>query len=146
MGESRYNRTMSEYAAIAAKLQPLKILVYEVNKRLEWELKRSADSGPPLPFLCPFKSGDERIFDEPFPRKISRETRVKTVPRVLARCGRDGAVALASSRSPWRLTADCFRGEHSLTVVHPLGPFRTSACKRCCRRGPPFREVTSVDL
>jgi hypothetical protein len=74
IGEPRYNRTLSEYAAIAAKLHPLKILVYEVNQRLELVHQHNADSGIPLPVLLPFKAGDERIFYEPYPRKISYET------------------------------------------------------------------------
>jgi hypothetical protein len=74
MGERRTNRLLAEYAAIAAKLPPLKILVHEVNELLDWMHQRSVDSGIPLPVLLPFKAGDERIFYEPYPRKISYET------------------------------------------------------------------------
>ena len=74
MGEQRRDRTLAEYAAIAAKLRPLKKLVHEVNELLEWMHQRSVDSGIPLPVLLPFKAGDERIFYEPYPRKISYET------------------------------------------------------------------------
>ena len=75
MGESRVNRTLAEYAAIAAKLQPLKILVHQVNELLKWMHQRSADSGIPLPLLCRFQAGDERYPPhEEYPRKISHET------------------------------------------------------------------------
>jgi hypothetical protein len=74
MGEYRFNRTQQEYAAIAAKLRPLKILVHEVNKRLELIHRQSVESGIPLPLLCRFKAGDERYFYEEYPREISYET------------------------------------------------------------------------
>ena len=74
MGEYRFNRTQQEYEAIAAKLRPLKILVYEVNERLESIHRQSVESGIPLPLLCRFTAGDERYFYEEYPREISYET------------------------------------------------------------------------
>jgi len=72
--EHRINRTVQEYAAIEAKLPPLKILVHKVNEFLASKHKRSVDSGIPLPLLSRFKAGDERDILEEYPRKISYET------------------------------------------------------------------------
>jgi hypothetical protein len=74
MDEQRTNRSLQDYAAIAAKLPPLKSLVYEVNELLKWMHQRSVSSGIPLPLLCRFKAGDERYFFEAYPREISYET------------------------------------------------------------------------
>ncbi len=74
MGERRYNRTREEYAAIAAKLPPLKVLLYKVNKELERIHERSRHSGVPLPQICRFKAGDERWTYEEYPLQISYET------------------------------------------------------------------------
>ena len=74
MGERRINRTPQEYAAIAAKLAPLKVLTFEVNKELRWMHEQSARSGVPLPQLCRFQAGDERWSYEDYPRQISIET------------------------------------------------------------------------
>jgi hypothetical protein len=52
MGESRYNRTFDEYAAIIAKLPPIKVLHGYVNDRLQ-ELAKD----PPYQ-LCYFRAGE----------------------------------------------------------------------------------------
>jgi hypothetical protein len=74
MGERRINRTPQEYATIAAKLPPLKVLTFEVNEELCWMHEQSARSGVPLPQLCRFKAGDERWSYEDYPHQISIET------------------------------------------------------------------------
>jgi len=74
MGERRINRTPQEYAAIAAKLPPLKVLSFKVNQRLQLIHQESDRSKIPLPQLCRFKAGDKRWNYEDYPRKISRET------------------------------------------------------------------------
>ena len=74
IGEHRNGRTQQEYAAIAAKLPPLKVLVHQVNELLQWMHQRSVTSGIPLPLLCRFKAGDERYAFEEYPRQISYET------------------------------------------------------------------------
>ena len=75
MEERRLNRTLAEYAAIAAKLPPLKILVHEINELLRWMHERSANQG----FRClscgaSKNGGDKWYFYEAYPRKISYET------------------------------------------------------------------------
>jgi hypothetical protein len=74
MGERRCNRTPGEYAAIAAKLPALKILVFKVNEALTWMHSRSRRSGVPLPLLCRFQAGDARCIYEDYPGEISYET------------------------------------------------------------------------
>lgn len=74
MGERRINRTQQEYAAIAAKLPPLKMLSFKVNQLLRSIHQESARSDTPLPQLCRFKAGDQRWNYEDYPQKISRET------------------------------------------------------------------------
>ena len=74
LGERRCNRTPKEYAAIAAKLPPLKTLLFKVNELLEWMHSCSCHSGVPLPQICRFKVGDQRWTYEPYPRRISYET------------------------------------------------------------------------
>lgn len=74
MGESRFNRTLQEYQNFAARLPPLKVLLGKVNDCLEKIHRHSEDTDSPLPLLCRFKAGDERIVYEPYPRKISYET------------------------------------------------------------------------
>ena len=75
MGECRYNRTLDEYMAIAARLPPLKQLTYLVNRLLQ-QLHKCNDEckGFILPELCRFKAGDQRIVYEPYPKSISCET------------------------------------------------------------------------
>jgi hypothetical protein len=76
--ECRFNRTYEAYMDIAAQLPPLKVLVHKINERLQeinerlQELHKTV--GDPLPEICRFKAGDERIIYEPFPKKISIET------------------------------------------------------------------------
>src|SRR5690349_16505655 len=72
--ESRINRTARDYAAIAAKMPPLKLLLHKVNDLLRWIHQRSAEIGLPLPQLCRFKAGDERYEYEDYPSRISMET------------------------------------------------------------------------
>jgi hypothetical protein len=74
IGESRINRTAREYADIAARLPPLKVLAHQVNAELHWMHQRSARSGVPLPQLCRFKAGDQRYTFEDYPREISQQT------------------------------------------------------------------------
>jgi hypothetical protein len=74
LGQRRCNRTPQEYAAVAAKLPPLKVLLFQVNELLSWMHSRSTRSGVPLPQICRFKAGDQRWSYEPYPRIISYET------------------------------------------------------------------------
>jgi hypothetical protein len=74
MGERRINRTQQEYAAIAAKLPPLKKLVFEINELLASIHKQAALNGVPLPQICRFQAGDKRWEFENYPRQISIET------------------------------------------------------------------------
>jgi hypothetical protein len=74
LGERRVNRTREEYAAIVARLPPLKVLTFEVNETLRWMHKRSACSGVSLPQICRFRAGDERYAYEEYPSQISYET------------------------------------------------------------------------
>jgi hypothetical protein len=70
VGESRSNRTRDEYAAIAAKQPPQKVLHGNNNDYLA----NSADEGR-VPFeISYFKAGDEHIWYEPFPKSLSIET------------------------------------------------------------------------
>jgi hypothetical protein len=71
MGESRINRTHNEYMDIGARMGPLKVLLFRINTLLE---KLHQADGPPLPQICRFKAGDQRITYEPFPTRISHET------------------------------------------------------------------------
>jgi hypothetical protein len=74
LGERRKNRTPREYAEIASRLPPLKVLTHRVNVELKWMHSRSIRSGVPLPELCRFKAGDERITYEKYPQQISYQT------------------------------------------------------------------------
>jgi hypothetical protein len=74
MGESRHNRTYSEYMAVADRLPPLKILFFKVNEFLRHLHECDGCDGLRLPELCRFQSGDERVTYEPFPKSISYET------------------------------------------------------------------------
>ena len=71
LGESRYNRTLPEYEAIAARMPHLKQLHFLVNEELE---KFLASQGDHQPEFCRFKAGDRRIVFEKYPLQISRET------------------------------------------------------------------------
>jgi hypothetical protein len=74
MGEERINRTYDEYMAIAARLHPLKVLTFEVNRLLQELHRCNGCNGVRLPQLCRFKAGDQRITYEPYPKVISSET------------------------------------------------------------------------
>ncbi len=69
VGERRVNRTMEEYAAIAAKLPPIKVLHGYANDRL-----REIAKDPRRPRgLCYFKPGDRRAWFKPYPKSILLE-------------------------------------------------------------------------
>ena len=74
VGEQRINRTQQEYAVIAAKLPPLKVLTFKVNETLRRIHERSDYLEIPLPQICRFKAGDKRYSYEDYPRQISCET------------------------------------------------------------------------
>jgi len=70
VGESRINRTSEEYAAIAAKLPPLKVLHGYIN-----DVLASCAEADYTPFeISYFKAGDDHIWYEPFPKSLSMET------------------------------------------------------------------------
>ena len=97
MGEYRFNRTQQEYAAIAAKLRPLKILVHEVNKRLELIHRQSVESGIPLPLLCRLKQATSDISMKNILAKFP--TRQCGKPWKFSACAHDGAKGLSPSNS-----------------------------------------------
>jgi len=67
LGESRLNRTMSEYLDIANRLPSLKKLHAIINERLKTIHKENR-----APYrICRFKAGDERIVYEEYPRSLS---------------------------------------------------------------------------
>jgi hypothetical protein len=74
MGERRVNRTCSEYMAIAARLPPLKLLTFRVNRLLQQVHKCDGCNGVRLPELCRFKKGDARVTYERYPASVSYET------------------------------------------------------------------------
>jgi hypothetical protein len=82
MGETRFNRTYSEYIAIAAKFPLLKVLHSDVNERLQKIHEDSDSNGWPLPEICRFQAGDEGHTFEPYPKTISYET-IRATLRVL---------------------------------------------------------------
>ena len=67
VGEDRYNRTMEDYAAIAAALPPIKVLHGYVNDRL----KELAESGKAPLGLCYFQAGDRKPWTAPYPQSLS---------------------------------------------------------------------------
>lgn len=72
LGESRFNRTPEEYAAIISKIQrhPLKVLHGWVNDRL-----RGFHENGYAPYrICNFKVGDRYPWFEDFPKSLSLET------------------------------------------------------------------------
>jgi hypothetical protein len=73
-GEERINRTYGEYMAIAARLPPLKLLTFKINRLLQERHRCDGCNGVRLPQLCRFKAGDQRITYEPYPKAISSET------------------------------------------------------------------------
>ena len=64
LGESRVNRSIDEYLAIASRASALKVLEFQVNEAL--------GKLPPSE-ICRFKAGDKRIIYEPTPSTLSRE-------------------------------------------------------------------------
>jgi len=74
MGEERVNRTYDDYVKIAAALPPLKVLTFKVNQLLRQIHECARRDGVPLPELCRFKAGHQRITYEPYPMAISIET------------------------------------------------------------------------
>ena len=93
LGERRINRTREEYAAIAARLPPLKVLTFDVNETLRRMHERSAYSGS----LC------RRYADL---RLAIKGTPTKTIHRTspMRRSGRH-----------WKFPACGGRGEGELT-------------------------------
>lgn len=79
MGESRINRTYEEYMAIKNRLPPLKILHFDINRRLR---EIVATSKAPYK-ICHFKSGDQYIWYEEYPTSVS----IETVRLALAKIG-----------------------------------------------------------
>jgi hypothetical protein len=74
VGERRMGRSYQEYMEIAAKLPPLKQLLFKINRLLDQWHKCQAECGRSVPEICRFKAGDERIVYEPCPKTISYET------------------------------------------------------------------------
>lgn len=70
LGESRYNRSLDEYFAVAACAPKLSVLHQEVNDKL----KSMADAGIAPYEICYFKSKDRFHWYEPFPQELSLET------------------------------------------------------------------------
>jgi hypothetical protein len=70
LGESRLNRTYTEYVDIASRLPKLEALHAYVNERL----REMADRGQSSYQICYFKAGDKYIWYEDFPTLLSRET------------------------------------------------------------------------
>ena len=69
VGESRYNRTMTEYAVIAQKLPRIKVLHDRINARL----KKLHETGSAPLGLCYFQAGDRRAWIKPYPKSLSIE-------------------------------------------------------------------------
>lgn len=69
LGESFINRTPEEYAAIKAKLPPIKVLHGWVNDAL----KEYAAAGVAPYGISYFKAGDQHIWYESFPKSLSIE-------------------------------------------------------------------------
>ena len=68
--ESRFNRTMDEYIAIAKRLPKLEALHAYVNQRL----RQFADVGYAPYEICTFKTGDQYYQYQKFPTSLSKET------------------------------------------------------------------------
>ena len=69
LGESRFDRSAEEYAAIMSKLPPIKVLHGWVNDAL----KECAAAGVAPYDICYFKAGDQHHWYEPFPKNLSIE-------------------------------------------------------------------------
>ena len=70
-GESRYNRTASEYEYLASLLGSLKELHFRVNRRLK---EYKASEQPRWNGICYFKVGDLKPLYASFPEAISVQT------------------------------------------------------------------------
>jgi hypothetical protein len=70
LDESRFNRSMEEYIAIARRLPKLDALHSYVNQRL----KQFAKMGYAPYEICTFKKGDRYYRYEKFPTSLSKET------------------------------------------------------------------------
>ena len=68
-GQSRFNRTAEEYAAIISELPPIKVLHGWVNDALE----ECAAAGVAPYDISYFKAGDQHIWYEGFPKSLSIE-------------------------------------------------------------------------
>jgi hypothetical protein len=68
--ESRFNRTLSEYKAIAARVPKVESVFAYVNQRLG-EIAETRHSRYEI---CYFKAGDRYLWYAKFPAQISRET------------------------------------------------------------------------
>ena len=70
MGESRFNRTFSEYQELAARIPKLDALHAWINQRLK-EMARLGMA----PFqICYFKAGDRYPWYEDYPTSLSKAT------------------------------------------------------------------------
>jgi hypothetical protein len=70
LGEERFNRSMEEYAAIAARAPKLIVLQSAINEALR--ARRNRDK--PRYEICSFKLGDRHYQYKPFPNWVSLET------------------------------------------------------------------------
>jgi hypothetical protein len=68
--ESRTNRTLDEYMAIASRFPTVEACHAYVNQRL----REMADAGFAPYGICYFKAGDRYPWYEDFPTSLSRET------------------------------------------------------------------------
>lgn len=70
LGESRFNRTMDEYASIATQAPKLAVMHAEINALL----RDMAKTGYAPHEICNFKKGDLYPRYEKFPASLSMET------------------------------------------------------------------------
>lgn len=70
LGESRINRTMEEYIAIALRVPKTEAVYAYVNQRL----REMADAGYAPYQICYFKAKDRYPWYAPFPTSLSIET------------------------------------------------------------------------
>ena len=77
LGETRFNRTLSEYISIEARLPKIESAFADVNAKLATLAKNGR-----APFeICYFKKGDVGHFYKPFPTHLSRETIRKAIKK-----------------------------------------------------------------
>lgn len=69
VNECRFNRSTTEYLAIAERLPPVKVLVDVVNRRL-----REHAANPPFELICRFVAGDLTPRYDPYPQSVSATT------------------------------------------------------------------------